>query len=126
MLETHIVMSSLIFCLVLVLMFRLAFTLGFRLTLFHVLYLALFLVLCLSSLVDLTIAHIVLVHERTVFSLDALVVAHVLIVVIVSCVGLIFSVGGSFTHLELTHLDGPRFPIMVHVPLDQVMKCKGL
>jgi uncharacterized membrane protein len=94
MLETHIVMSSLIFCLVLVLMFRLAFTLGLRLTLFHVLYLALFLVLCLSSLVDLTIAHIVLVHERTAFSLDALVMAHVLIVVIVSRVGLIFPLEG--------------------------------
>jgi hypothetical protein len=94
MLETHIVMSSLIFCLVLVLMFRLAFTLGLRLTLFHVLYLALFLVLCLSSLVDLTIAHIVLVHERTAFSLDALIMTHVLIVVIVSRVGLIFPLEG--------------------------------
>jgi hypothetical protein len=28
-------------------------------------------VLCLSSLMDLTIAHMVLVHERTVFCLDA-------------------------------------------------------
>jgi hypothetical protein len=37
MLETHIVMSSLIFCLVLILMFRLAFTLVLRLTLFYVL-----------------------------------------------------------------------------------------
>jgi hypothetical protein len=94
MLETHIVMSSLIFCLVLVLMFHLAFTLGLCLTLFHVLYLALFLVLCLSSLVDLTIAHIVLVHERTAFSLDALIMTHVLIVVIVSRVGLIFPLEG--------------------------------
>jgi hypothetical protein len=39
---------------------------------------------------DLTIAHIVLVHERTSLSLDALVTGHVLIVMIVSHVGLVF------------------------------------
>jgi hypothetical protein len=48
--ETHIVMSFLIFCLALSL----------------VLCLTLLLVLCLSSLKDLAIAHMVLVHERTV------------------------------------------------------------
>jgi hypothetical protein len=68
MLETHIVMSSFIFCLVPILMFRLALTLVLRLTLFHVFCLTL-LVLCLSSLMDLTIAHMVLVHERTALSL---------------------------------------------------------
>jgi hypothetical protein len=76
MLETHIVMSSLIFCLILILMFHLAFTLMLLIALFHV--------LCLSSLMDLTIAHMVLVHERTALSLDTLVTAHVLIVVIIS------------------------------------------
>jgi hypothetical protein len=81
MLETHIVMSSLISRLVLILMFRLAFTLVLRLALLHVLF--------LSSLMDLTIAHMVLVHERTALSLDALNMTHVLIVVIVSCVGLV-------------------------------------
>jgi hypothetical protein len=86
MLETHIVMSSLIFRLVLILMFRLAFTLVFHLTLSHV--------LCLSSLMDLTIAHMVLVHERTALSLDALVTAHVLIMVTVSRVVLVFSLEG--------------------------------
>jgi hypothetical protein len=86
MLETHIVMSLLIFCLVLIPMFRLAFTLVLRLALFHV--------LCLSSLMDLTIAHMVLVHERTVLSLDALVTHHVLIVVTVSHVGLVFPLEG--------------------------------
>jgi uncharacterized membrane protein len=90
MLETHIVMSLLIFCLVLILMFRLTFTLVLRLALFHVLCLEILLVLCLSSLMDLTITHIVLVHERTALSLDALVTAHILIVVIVSHVGLVF------------------------------------
>jgi hypothetical protein len=62
MLETHIVMSSLMFCL--------AFTLMLLLTLSHVLCLVLLLVLHLSSLMNPTIAHIVLVHERTALSLE--------------------------------------------------------
>jgi hypothetical protein len=61
MLETHIMRSSLIFHLVLTLVF----------------HLALLLVLCHVSLMDLTIAHMVLVHERTTLCLDALVTAHV-------------------------------------------------
>jgi hypothetical protein len=73
-LETHIVMSSLIFYLDLILM----------------LCLALSLVFCLSSLMDLTITHMVLVHETTVLCLDALDMAHVLIVVIISRVYLVF------------------------------------
>jgi hypothetical protein len=92
MLETHIVMNSLIFRLVLILMFRLAVTLVLLLALFHV--------LCLSSLMDLTIAQMVLVHERTALSLDALVMAHVLIVVIVSRVGLVFPLEGPFPTLS--------------------------
>jgi hypothetical protein len=75
MLETHIVMSSLISRLVLILVFRLPRTL--------VLCFALLLLLHLSSLMDLTIAHMVLVHERTALSLDTLVTAHVLVVVTV-------------------------------------------
>jgi hypothetical protein len=81
--------SSLIFCLVLILMFRLTFTLVLLLALSHVLCLALLLVLCLSSLMDLTISHMILVHDRTTLCLDALDTAHVLIVVIVSRVGLV-------------------------------------
>jgi hypothetical protein len=73
-LETHIVMSSLIF----------------RLILTHVLHLALFHALFLSSLMDLTIAHMGLVYERTTLSLDVLVTTHVLIMVIVSRVDLVF------------------------------------
>jgi hypothetical protein len=72
MLETHIVMSSLIFRL---------------LTL--VLHLALLLVLCLIFLMELTIGHMVLVHKRTALCLDALVTAHVLIMVIISHVSLV-------------------------------------
>jgi hypothetical protein len=94
MLETHIVMSSLIFRLILILMFCLAFTLVLHLAPSHVLCLALLLVLCLSSLIDTTITHMVLVHERTTLSLDALVTAYVLVVVIVSRVGLVFPLEG--------------------------------
>jgi hypothetical protein len=68
MIETHIVMSSLIFRLVLILVFCFAFTLVLCLALFHVLR--------LSSLMDLTITYMVLVHERTALSLDALVMSH--------------------------------------------------
>jgi hypothetical protein len=82
MLKTHIMMSSLICHLILILVFRLARTL--------VLCLALLLVLCLSSLMDLTITHMVLVYERTALCLYALDMAHVLIVMIVSHVGLVF------------------------------------
>jgi hypothetical protein len=74
MLETHFVMSSLIFHLVLTLVLRLA----------HLL------VLCLVSLMDLTITHMVLVHERIALCLDDLVMTHVLIVVIVSLVCMVF------------------------------------
>jgi hypothetical protein len=94
MVETHIVMSSLICRLILILTFYLTFTLVLLVALSHVLCLALLLVLRLSSLMDPTIAHMVLVNERTTLSLVALVTAHLLIVVIVSHVGLIFPLEG--------------------------------
>jgi hypothetical protein len=59
MLETHIIMSLLIFRLILLLM------------------------LCLVSFMDLTITYMVLVHERTILYLDTLVIPHILIVVII-------------------------------------------
>jgi hypothetical protein len=65
MLETHIVMSLLIFCLVL-------------------------LMIHLVSFMDLTIAPMVLVHKRIDLCLDALVTSHVLIVMIVPHVGMVF------------------------------------
>jgi hypothetical protein len=98
--------------------FLLAFTLVLLLALFHV--------LSLSSLMDLTIAHMVLVHERTALSLDALVMAHVLVVVIVSRIGLVFLLEGSSPTLSRDTWTVHAFPIMVHVPLDQVVRCKGL
>jgi hypothetical protein len=84
MLETHIMMSFLIFYLVLTLVLRLT----------------LLLVLCLSSLMDLTIAHMVLVHERTALCLDALDMTHILIMVIVSRVGLVFLLEGPILILS--------------------------
>jgi hypothetical protein len=49
---------------------------------------------------DPTIAHMVLVHERTALSLDALVMAHVLIMVTVSHVGRVFPLEGPFPILS--------------------------
>jgi hypothetical protein len=118
MLETHIVMSLLISCLILILIFRLTYTLVLCLTLLHMLF--------LSSLMDLTIAHMVLVHERTALSLDALVMAHVLVVVIISRVFLIFLLDDPTPTLSqdiwMIHI----FTVVVHVPLSQVVRCKGL
>jgi hypothetical protein len=126
MLETHIMMSLLIFCLILILIFRLAFTLVLLLALSHVLCLALLLVLCLSLLIDPTIAHMVLVHERTALSLDALVTAHVLIVVTISRVGLVFPLEDPFPTLSRDTWMVHAFPVVVHVPLNQVVRCKGM
>jgi hypothetical protein len=43
---------------------------------------------------DLTITHMVLVHKKTALNLDALVMAHILSVVIVPCIGLFFLLEG--------------------------------
>jgi hypothetical protein len=118
MLETHIVMSSLISRFVLILMFRLVHTLVLRL--------ALLLVLCLVSLMDLTIAYMVLVYERTTLCLDALVTTHVLIVVIISRVGLVFLLEGFTLTLSRDIWTVHVFSIMVHVPLGQMVKYKEL
>jgi hypothetical protein len=126
MLKTHIVMSSLMFRLSIILIFHLALTLELLLALSHVLCLALLRVFCLSSLMDPTIAHMVLVHERTALSLDALVTTHVLIMVIVSRVGLVFPLEGPSPTLSRDTWMVHAFPIVVHVTLGQVVRCKGL
>jgi hypothetical protein len=110
MLETHIVMRFLIF--------RIALSLA--------LCLALLLMLCLSSLMNLIITHMVLVHERTALSLNALVTAHVLIVVIISRVGQFFLLENLTLTLSCDTWMVHIFPIVVHVSLGQVMLCKGL
>jgi hypothetical protein len=78
MLETHVMMSSLIFRLVLTL----------------VLCLAHLLVLCLISLMDLTMAHMALVRERIALFLDTFVMPHVLIMVIISRIVMVFLLEG--------------------------------
>jgi hypothetical protein len=110
MLKTHIMMSFLIF--------RLALSL----TLSH----SLLFMLCLSSLMNVTTTCMVLVHERTTLSLDALVMAHVLIVVIVSRVGLLFLLKGLTLTLSRDTWTVHIFSIVVHIPLGQVMSCKRL
>jgi hypothetical protein len=110
MLETHIIMGLLIFCLVLIL----------------VLHLALCLMLCLISFLDLTITHMVLVYERTTFCLNALVTAHVVIVVIIPHVGMVFLLEGLTPTLSPDTWTVHVFPIMVHGPLVQRVRCKRL
>jgi uncharacterized protein YjeT (DUF2065 family) len=108
-LETHLVTSSLIFHLVLTLVIHLAL-----------------LVLCLISLMDLTIAHMVLIHERTTLCLDASVTTHVLIVVIIPRVGMVFLLEGLTPALSPDTWMVQVFPIMVLIPLVQRVRCKGL
>jgi hypothetical protein len=126
MLETHIVMSSLICRLVLILVFRLALTLMLSFTLFYVLCFTLLRVLCLNLLMDLTIAHMVLVHERTALCLDALDTAHVLIVVIVSHVALVSLLEGLTLTLSRDIWTAHIFLVVVHAPLSQMLSWKGL
>jgi hypothetical protein len=97
--ETHIVMSSLIFCLILPL----------------VLCLAHLLKLCLVSLIDLIITHMVLVHERITLCPDPLVTANVLRMVIEPRVGMVFLLEGLTPALSLVHI----FSVVVLIPLVQ-------
>jgi hypothetical protein len=82
--------------------------------------------LFLSSLMDLTIAHMVLVHERTALSLDALVMAHVPIVVIVSHVGPVFLLESLSPALSPDTWTVHIFLVVVHIPLGQMVRYKGL
>jgi hypothetical protein len=109
LLETHIVMCSLICRLVLILVFRLVLTV--------VLHLIDLLMLCLVSLMDLTISHMILFHERTTLCLDALVMAHVLIVLIAPHVGMVFILESLTLTLSPNTWMVHIFPVVVHVPL---------
>jgi hypothetical protein len=102
MLETHIMMSSLIF---------------------HLTFLP---VLHLVFLIKLTIAHMILVHERVVLCLDALMLTRALIVVFIPRVGMVFPLEVHILTLSRVALTVHAFPIVVHVPLDQMVRCKGL
>jgi hypothetical protein len=84
------------------------------------------LVLRLIFLMDITITHMVLVHERVILCLDALVSTHVLIMVFIPCVGMVFPLGVFILILSRVALTVHTFPIVVHVPLTQMVRCKGL
>jgi VanZ family protein len=118
MLETHIVMSSLISCLVLTLVFHLILTLMLRL--------ALLLVLCLVSFMDLATAHMVLVHGRIALYIDTLVTAHVLIVGIVSCIGMVFLLESLTPSLSPDTWTVHVFCIVVPIPLVERVRSKKL
>jgi hypothetical protein len=80
----------------------------------------------LVSFKDLTIAHMLLVHERIALCLDALVMALDLIVVIVPRVGMLFLLEGLTLTLSQDSWTIHIFPIVVHVPLVQMLRCKIL
>jgi hypothetical protein len=88
--------------------------------------LALLLMLWFISLMDLTIAHMVLVHERIALCLDTLVTAHVLIVVIISPVGMVSLLEGLTLTLSRNTWTVHVFPLMAHVSLGQMVWCKRL
>jgi hypothetical protein len=102
MLETRIVMSLLIFCLILLLVLR------------------------LISFMYLTIAHMVLFHKRIALCLDALVMAYVLIVAIVPRVGTVFLLQGLTLALSQDTCTIHIFPIVVPILLTQMVRCKRL
>jgi hypothetical protein len=98
MLETHIMMSLLIFCLTFLIVLHLIF------------------------LMDLTIAHMVLIHERVVLCLDTMVSTHALIVVFVTRIGMVVPLEVSILTLSQVTLIVHAFPIVVHVPLTQIVR----
>jgi hypothetical protein len=69
---------------------------------------------------DLTIYHMILVHERIALCLDALVTAHVLIMVIVPRVGMDFLLEVPILTLSRVALMVHAFSIVIHVPLAQL------
>jgi hypothetical protein len=68
----------------------------------------------------------VLVHERTALCLDALVTAHVLIMVIISCIDMVFLLESLTPALSSDTRTVHVLFIMVHVPLVQMVRCKRL
>jgi hypothetical protein len=85
-----------------------------------------FLVLHLIFLMDLTITHMVLDHERVVLCLNALVSTHALIIVFVPRVGMVFLLEVPILTLSRVALMAHAFPIVTHIPLAQMVWCKGL
>jgi hypothetical protein len=75
---------------------------------------------------DLTITHMVLVQERIALCLDALVTAHIFIVMIVSRVGPVFLLQDLTLTLSQDTWTVHIFSVVAHVPLGQMVRCKGL
>jgi hypothetical protein len=85
------------------------------------------LVLCLALLLmDLTMTHMVLVHDRTTLCLNALVMTHILIVVIVFHVGPVFLLEGLTLTLSRDTWTVHVFSVVAHVPLSKMVRCKVL
>jgi hypothetical protein len=84
------------------------------------------LVLHLISLMNLTITHMALVHERVTLCLDALVSTHVLIMVFIPRVDMVFPLEVFILTLSRVTLTVHAFPVMVHTSLTQTVRCKGL
>jgi hypothetical protein len=93
------------------------------LLIFHLTFL---LVLRLIFLKELTIAHMILVHKRVVLCLDILVSTHALIMVFVPHIGTTFPLEVSILTLSRVALTVHTFPVVVHVPIAQMVRCKGL
>jgi hypothetical protein len=83
-------------------------------------------VLHLIYFMDLIIAHVGLVHEIIALCLDTLVTVHVLIVVIVPRVSMVFPLEVLILTLHRAALMVHAFPIVVHVPLVQMVRRKRL
>jgi hypothetical protein len=88
--------------------------------------LMLLLVLRHISFMDLTIAHMVLVHEKIALCRDALVTADVFIMVIIPRVGTVLLLEGLELALSQDTWTVHIFPIVVHAPLAQMVRCKRL
>jgi uncharacterized protein YjeT (DUF2065 family) len=84
------------------------------------------LVLCLASSMDLTVAHMILVQERTTLCLNVLVMSHVLIVVIIFRVGMVFLLEGLTLTLSPDSWTVHVFSNVVLIPLVQRVRCKRL
>jgi hypothetical protein len=73
-------------------------------------------------LMDLTISHMVLVHKRVTLCLDTIVSTHILIVVLVPCIGMVLPLEVPILTLSRVALTVYAFPVVVHVPLTQIVK----
>jgi hypothetical protein len=72
------------------------------------------------------VTHMVLVHKRATLCLDALVMTHVLIVLIISHVGMVFLLESHTPTLSPDTWMVHSLPVVILVPLVQRVWCKRL